>query len=133
AAMPSMTEVKNLFGMMLDAAAPGAPDPGGDSVSAAVQAAKAAFDAAPPALRAAVEKLLEAHRRASGVLLEGAVPAEPSVETVALTPVALPRIPGYEIGQEIGRGGFGVVYRAQQLHPVERAVAVKVLRTELAT
>src|SRR4051812_44316128 len=68
AGMPSTTEVKDLFGMMLDAS----ESPVNDAMSSGVVAAKAAFDAAAPQVRAAVEKLLEAHRRASGVLLEGA-------------------------------------------------------------
>jgi serine/threonine protein kinase len=45
------------------------------------------------------------------------------------------RIPGageviggqYELGEEIGRGGFGVVFRARQLGVVERDVAIKML------
>src|SRR5262245_52784613 len=74
AAMPSMTEVKSLFGMMLDAAEV-------RGASAEVREAKAAFDAARPEVRAAVEKLLAAHGRASGVLLEGAVAADPKMDS----------------------------------------------------
>jgi len=48
-------------------------------------------------------------------------------------PVSPPEIPGYEIGPELGRGGFGVVFSAEQRTPVERRVAIKVLRTEFAS
>lgn len=34
----------------------------------------------------------------------------------------------YELGEELGHGGFGVVYRARQTHPLERDIAIKVLR-----
>lgn len=40
----------------------------------------------------------------------------------------LPRIPGYEVTAEIGRGGMGVVYRARHLG-LDREVAIKMLRT----
>ncbi len=36
------------------------------------------------------------------------------------------RIEGYELGDEIGRGGFGIVYRARQIS-LDRPVAVKLL------
>ena len=38
------------------------------------------------------------------------------------------RIGNYEIIQQLGEGGFGIVYQARQLEPVERTVAVKVLK-----
>jgi serine/threonine protein kinase len=37
-----------------------------------------------------------------------------------------PTLPGYEILQELGRGGNAVVYKARQLHP-RRLVAVKMI------
>jgi|GEM_PF-3071535 len=37
----------------------------------------------------------------------------------------------YRVDRQIGAGGLGVVYRAEQLEPVERAVAIKVLRPGL--
>jgi serine/threonine protein kinase len=43
----------------------------------------------------------------------------------------LPRIPGYEVLQELGRGGMGVVYKARHLG-LDRILAVKLIRADLS-
>jgi WD40 repeat protein/serine/threonine protein kinase len=80
------------------------------------------------ALRAEVEALLEASARA-GSFLEA--PAPSLVATVEEPPVA--ERPGTVIGpykllEQIGEGGFGVVFMGEQTRPVRRKVALKVLK-----
>jgi len=41
--------------------------------------------------------------------------------------------PGYQVIQKIGEGGCGVVYRALQLHPLHRDVAIKVIKLGMDT
>jgi serine/threonine protein kinase len=73
-------------------------------------------------LRAEVEALLAAHLRLGGL---------------TATPDPGPR-PGTAIGpykllQQIGEGGMGVVFMAEQTHPVRRKVAVKVIKAGMDT
>src|SRR5881275_1998600 len=88
-----------------------------------------------PALRAEVEALLEANDRAGG-FLEPPAPAAHLVAT-AEAPAAAER-PGTMIGpykllEQIGEGGFGVVYMAEQTEPVRRKVALKVVKPGMDT
>jgi serine/threonine protein kinase len=81
-------------------------------------------------LRAAVEALLRAHDR-SGDLLD--LPERPAA-TAGDPGRAVP--PGTVIGpykllEQIGEGGMGVVYVAQQQHPVRRTVALKLIKPGL--
>lgn len=113
-------QVKELFGRLMDAADENASD-------AHVRKAEAAqaLAAAAPEVRAAAESLIKAHSRATGRLLD---------DSAALTPtLPIPQIENYTIRGEIGRGGFGIVYEAEQLRPVQRDVAVKVLRADVAS
>ncbi|MHC4992494.1 MAG: protein kinase domain-containing protein, partial [Planctomycetota bacterium] len=43
------------------------------------------------------------------------------------------RIGPYKILQQIGEGGFGVVYMAEQEHPVRRKVALKIIKLGMDT
>jgi WD40 repeat protein/serine/threonine protein kinase len=85
-----------------------------------------------PELRARVEALLRAHAEASGFL------KEPSGGLVATVDEPIPERPGTVIGpykllEEIGEGGFGVVFMAEQTQPVRRKVALKVLKPGMDT
>src|SRR5438067_737529 len=88
-----------------------------------------------PALRAEVEALLEANDRAGG-FLEAPAPAAHLVATVEAPAVA--ERPGTTIGpykllEQIGEGGFGVVFLAEQQEPMRRKVALKVLKPGMDT
>src|SRR4051812_28027925 len=88
-----------------------------------------------PALRSEVDALLEANDRA-GSFLEAPALAPHLVATVE-APAAAER-PGAAIGpykllEQIGEGGFGVVYMAEQTAPVRRKVALKILKPGMDT
>ena len=81
-------------------------------------------------LRRDIERLLQAHERA-GNFLQG----NPGVATID-HPVS--EGPGtvfgpYKLLEQIGEGGFGVVFMAEQQRPVRRKVALKVLKPGMDT
>lgn len=80
-------------------------------------------------VRAAVERLVHAHDSASGFLEDPLSPAPATAD--AAEPVQ--KLGPYDLFERLGEGGFGVVYRARQHTPIEREVAVKVLRPGLNT
>jgi serine/threonine protein kinase/tetratricopeptide (TPR) repeat protein len=86
-----------------------------------------------PTLRQKVEALLKAYAEA-GSFLES--PAAKLVATVDERPVR--ECPGTVIGpykllEQIGEGGFGVVFVAEQQQPLRRKVALKVLKPGMDT
>eukprot|EP00913_Durusdinium_trenchii_P035348 g33078.t1 len=88
------------------------------------------------ALRTAVEKLFEAHDSNEDFLegpLDGVLgnPDEPTVTAQVPTSQKLvteSQIGPYKLLQQIGEGGFGVVYMAEQMEPVRRRVALKIIK-----
>ncbi|MEM7011971.1 MAG: protein kinase, partial [Verrucomicrobiota bacterium] len=49
-------------------------------------------------------------------------------DDITLGAAQLPKVPDHQLKDQIGVGGFGEVYAADQLHPVRRQVAIKVLK-----
>ncbi len=83
-------------------------------------------------LRAEVEELLNSHR-AAGKFLGG---PSASRDVTLVPPVS--EAPGTQIGpykllEQIGEGGFGIVYLSEQQHPVRRRVALKILKPGMDT
>src|SRR5437867_4096470 len=81
-------------------------------------------------LRRSVDALLDAFERAGGFLKEPATPAHSRTVAVSRPPTEKPgdRICRYKLLEQIGEGGCGVVYMAEQEEPVRRRVAPKVTK-----
>ncbi len=113
-----------------------------------------------PALRAKVEGLLDAHERTAPFLptepgdrrpiegphhppgsagaREASPPADPAGPWRTVLSSALGDGPGDHVGrykllQQIGEGGMGVVYMAEQTEPVVRKVALKIIKLGMDT
>src|SRR5262245_42652042 len=87
-------------------------------------------------LRAAVEALLRADVGASGFLERS--PASLTSAMPSSTDQLISERPGTVIGpykllEQIGEGGFGVVFMAEQTQPVRRKVALKILKPGMDT
>jgi eukaryotic-like serine/threonine-protein kinase len=86
-------------------------------------------------LRAEIEDLLRHDDAASGFL--SALALAPAA-TADIAPPAVSERPGSVIGpykllEVIGEGGMGVVYMAEQTHPVRRRVALKIIKPGMDT
>jgi tetratricopeptide (TPR) repeat protein/serine/threonine protein kinase len=84
--------------------------------------------------RARVEELLRAHQAAGNFLQGNRPPAKP----VATVDEPIREGPGTVIGpykllEQIGEGGFGVIFMAEQTDPVRRKVALKILKPGMDT
>jgi hypothetical protein len=81
---------------------------------------------ADPAQRLRILSLLDAHEKVGTFLPVPcrARPDEPVEESV---------IGRFKLLEKIGEGGCGVVWMAQQLHPIQRRVALKVIKLGMDT
>jgi serine/threonine protein kinase len=87
--------------------------------------------AADPHLRDRVDALLAAHERAGHFLRHPADEATALNEPPAERPGAV--IGPYKLLEQFGEGGMGVVFMAEQIHPVKRRVALKIIKPGMDT
>ena len=87
------------------------------------------------ALQRRVERLLAAHLKTVGILDQPAgPPAWTDVTTGSVGGVRTGELPGtvvagrYKLVEEIGAGGMGTVWKAEQTQPVRRIVAIKLIK-----
>jgi tetratricopeptide (TPR) repeat protein/tRNA A-37 threonylcarbamoyl transferase component Bud32 len=83
-----------------------------------------------PALRGRVEELLRAYEEEQSL---GAVRLGPTVEAAEVMPLPGTLVGRYRLLEQIGEGGFGIVFMAEQQQPVRRRVALKVIRPGMDT
>src|SRR4051812_43377149 len=85
-----------------------------------------------PALRERVGSLLAADERPPGILEHPPDPFSTGSDRPRATPAADALFAGkYKLRQKLGEGGMGEVWVADQADPVQRRVAVKVIRRGL--
>src|SRR5204862_1951695 len=81
-----------------------------------------------PQLREEVEALLHEHDEAGSFISRPALIDSPTDLFHPLTEGPGTQIGPYKLLQQIGEGGFGAVYMAEQRQPVERRVALKIIK-----
>lgn len=81
-------------------------------------------------LRQRIERLLKAHDQAGDFLEQ---PASEAETEAAVGEKPGDRIGRYKLVQQIGEGGCGVVYLAEQEEPVRRRVALKIIKPGMDT
>jgi WD40 repeat protein/serine/threonine protein kinase len=87
-----------------------------------------------PARRARVEALLANHFQQDAFMNKAAVQGKRPTITVSPVEEAAGTVIGrYKLLQQIGEGGCGVVYMAEQQEPVRRRVALKVIKLGMDT
>src|SRR5262249_2899961 len=119
----SVPDAKSVFGRAVEI-----PD-GADPAAVLDEACAGA-----PEVRAEVQGLLDALRGAGSFMRSPAAPApntedyEPPISEGEGTVIG-----PYTLREQIGEGGFGLVFVAEQTHPVRRKVALKVIKPGMDT
>src|SRR5689334_11197035 len=87
-----------------------------------------------PGMRTRVESLLDELDDATEFLVDPTIPASSLAGSSSSTAAANSQtIDRYELLEPLGEGGMGTVYRARQLVPVRREVALKLIKPGMDT
>jgi WD40 repeat protein/serine/threonine protein kinase len=89
--------------------------------------------ASDPALRAQVEQLLQAHQESGSFMARPAPVQGATVDERPKSDGPGAVIGPYKLLEQIGEGGFGIVFMAEQHQPMRRKVALKVLKPGMDT
>jgi eukaryotic-like serine/threonine-protein kinase len=85
-------------------------------------------------LRHRVQVLLDHHFHQDGFMKDSAVKRDDfGADTAEVTESPGTVIGHYRLVEQIGEGGFGVIYEAEQLEPVQRKVALKIIKLGMDT
>lgn len=85
------------------------------------------------ALRTAVEALFAAHHRLKPIGADSAGPRQRGDGTESISERPGTVIGPYKLIEQIGTGGFGIVFLAEQQEPVRRKVALKIIKPGMDT
>jgi serine/threonine protein kinase len=85
------------------------------------------------ALRARVEALLAAHENPGSFLESPAIDIAVTTNMPSIVEQPGTVIGPYKLLQQIGEGGMGVVFMAEQAHPLQRTVALKIIKPGMDT
>src|SRR5437899_12061015 len=83
-------------------------------------------------MRGRIDQLLQARSKAEG-FLESPAPALTTTVDEPITERPGTVIGPYKLLEQIGEGGFGLVFMAEQQHPIRRKVALKILKPGMDT
>ncbi len=86
-----------------------------------------------PELRRRIEELLASHARQDSFMKEAALDGATTLQETPLSESPGTVIGRYKLLQQIGEGGMGVVYMAEQTEPVTRKVALKIIKLGMDT
>ena len=79
-------------------------------------------------LRGEIESLLDAHDATGGFLEHDPACPEPTEDYQPIAERPGTVIGPYKLMEQIGEGGFGLVFVAEQQHPIRRKVALKIIK-----
>jgi len=84
-------------------------------------------------LQAEVEELLKAHKEAGSFLDVPDLDPDITLDVSPLVEKPGTKIGRYKLLEQVGEGGFGVVYMAEQTKPINRRVALKIIKLGMDT